>query len=90
VRDPHDLEEQPTLKHRRMIVQIDDRAGGVRPIADSPYRFSNASSGVRGPAAHRGEHNRQVLKDWLGLSDAKIEARVESSMLKSDPSEVRD
>jgi len=79
VRDPHDLEAQATLKHRGMIVQIDDRAGGTRPVADSPYRFSQAKSGVRGPAAHRGEHNRPILKDWLGLADTEIDARIEST-----------
>lgn len=81
VRDPHNLEQQPTLKHREMIVQIDDRAGGTRPMAQSPYRFSNASSGVRGPAAHRGEHNQVVLKDWLQWSDADIHGLVASSVL---------
>jgi CoA:oxalate CoA-transferase len=79
VRDPHELEAQATLTHRGMIVQIDDRAGGTRPVADSPYRFSQAKSGVRGPAAHRGEHNRPVLKDWLGLADTEIDAWIESS-----------
>jgi len=79
VRDPHDLEAQATLKHRGMIVQIDDRAGGTRPVADSPYRFSQAKSGVRGPAAHRGEHNRPVLKDWLGLADSEVDARIDST-----------
>ncbi len=81
VRDPHSLEQQPTLKHRKMIVQIDDRAGGTRPMAQSPYRFSNASSGVRGPAAHRGEHNRAVLKDWLQWSDGEINELVAASLL---------
>ena len=31
-----------------------------------------AESGVRGPAPHRGEHNEEVLSDWLGLSTAEI------------------
>ncbi|MDA1074407.1 MAG: CoA transferase [Proteobacteria bacterium] len=83
VRDPHNLEAQPTLKHRKMIVQIDDRAGGTRPIAQSPYRFSDASSGVRGPAAHRGEHNREVLQDWLQWSDGEINDLVAESLLSA-------
>ena len=81
VRDPHHLEDQATLKHRNMIVHVDDRAGGVRPVADSPYRFSNANSGICGPAAHLGEHNREVLKDWLDASDADIDAWIESDSL---------
>lgn len=87
VRDPRHLEHQPTLKSRDMIVQIDDRAGGTRPIAQSPYRFSNARSGVRGPAAHRGEHNRSVLKEWLHLADAEVDELTVARLLREDESE---
>jgi crotonobetainyl-CoA:carnitine CoA-transferase CaiB-like acyl-CoA transferase len=88
IRDPHDLDEQPTLRARGMIVQVDDRAGSTRPVADSPYHFSRAKSGVRGPAAHRGEHNRAVLNEWLGLADAEVDALVESNALMSGASET--
>ena len=84
VRDPRNLEAQPTLKNRGMIVQVDDRDGGTRPIADSPYRFSQAKSGVRGPAAHRGEHNREVLKDWLQLNDEDIDSWLASDAVVAD------
>lgn len=87
VRDPKNLQQQPTLASRNMLVQIDDRAGGTRPMADSPYRFSNASSGVRGPAAHRGEHNQEILEDWLQLSPEKINDLIESGSLKSGSNE---
>ena len=72
VRDPGDIHEQATAAHRGAIVEIDDRAGGTRPVTQSPYRFSGADSGVRGPAPHRGEHNREVLADWLALSSDEI------------------
>ena len=72
VREPRDVPSQPTLVHREMIVQVDDRAGGTRPVQQSPYRFSNARSGVRGPAPQRGEHNFAALKSWLGLSDSQL------------------
>ena len=55
VRHGLDLREQPTLEHRGSIAEIDDRGGGTRPIPQSPYRFSDARSGVRGrrPAPRR-------------------------------------
>lgn len=84
VRDPKNLHQQATLANREMLLHIDDRAGGTRPMADSPYRFSNAQSGVRGPAAHRGEHNQEVLKDWLGFTNEKIKVLIESDLLISD------
>jgi crotonobetainyl-CoA:carnitine CoA-transferase CaiB-like acyl-CoA transferase len=84
VRDPRALKEQPSLLAREMIVAVDDRAGGTRPMAQSPYRFSDAKSGVRGPAAHRGEHNREVLKEWLQLSDDAIDVLLEAKVLLFD------
>jgi len=81
VRDPRNLPQQTTLAHRKMLLQVDDRAGGTRPMADSPYRFSQARSGVRGPSAHLGEHNAAVLKDWLDLSDEKINILIESDLM---------
>ena len=84
VRRGHDLRDQPTLAHRGSIAQIDDRAGGTRPIPQSPYRFSDAKSGVRGGAPHRGEHNAQVLADWLGLAPEAVEAYVGGGVLASD------
>ena len=84
VRDPRNLAQQATLANREMLVQIDDRAGGTRPMADSPYRFSHARSGVRGPAAHLGEHNEEVLKHWLDLSDEKISKLLASEFMISD------
>ena len=39
----------------------------------SPYRFSDADSGVRGGAPWKGEHNTAVLRDWLELEDAETD-----------------
>jgi crotonobetainyl-CoA:carnitine CoA-transferase CaiB-like acyl-CoA transferase len=84
VRDPRHLHRQPTLRNREMIVEVADRAGGTRPMAQSPYRFSNASSGIRGPSAHRGEHNREVLTGWLSMSEAEIERLAADGLLLAD------
>jgi crotonobetainyl-CoA:carnitine CoA-transferase CaiB-like acyl-CoA transferase len=84
LRDGAALREQPTVRHRGTIIEIDDRAGGTRPIPQSPYRFSNAASGVRGPAAHRGEHNAVVLGEWLGKSPEAIAAMAAAGILDAD------
>lgn len=77
------LREQPTVAFRGSIVDIDDRAGGTRPIPQSPYRFSDARSGVRGPAPHLGEHNVEVLSDWLGLAPDAV-ARLAADGVLAD------
>jgi crotonobetainyl-CoA:carnitine CoA-transferase CaiB-like acyl-CoA transferase len=83
------MAEQPTVAARGSIAWIDDRAGGTRPIPQSPYRFSDASSEVRGPAPHRGEHNEAVLAEWLGLEPAKVAALHEAGiLLRSDEAQA--
>ena len=85
VRNAATIQDQPTVRARGAIVEIDDRAGGTRPVTQSPYRFSNAKSGVRGPAPHRGEHNRAVLTEWLDKSSLEIDALFDACILQHDP-----
>lgn len=84
VRNARTMTDQPTVRARGAIVEIDDRDGGTRPITQSPYRFSNAKSGVRGPAPHRGEHNQAVLAEWLGMARQDVDALIETGVLQQD------
>ncbi len=75
------LLNSPTLKHRQSIVEVDDRHGGTRPTIQSPYRFSHASSGVRGGAPFQGEHNDEVISHWLGYSAEELADLKEAQVL---------
>ena len=57
----------------QMTRKIDDRSGRRVPVLDSPYRYSDASAGVRGLPAFRGEDNREVLSEVLGIDEKAIE-----------------
>jgi crotonobetainyl-CoA:carnitine CoA-transferase CaiB-like acyl-CoA transferase len=72
------------VTRRKMIADVDGRDGAPRRVVQSPYRFSAATSGVRGPAPLRGEHNAQVLAEWAGWADGEVAALAESSVLLSD------
>jgi len=84
VGNPAEIQDQRTIRSRRSIVEIDDRAGGTRPITQSPYRFSGATSGVRGPAPHRGEHNDEILSEWLNKPDSDIEILIQAAILHAE------
>ena len=60
--------------HRQTVVDIDDRAGGTRPVIRNPYRMSATDLSEVGVAAFRGEHNVEVLDEWLGVSAEGIAA----------------
>ena len=84
VRDPMDAMNSPTLAHRGSLTDVDDRAGGTRKVMQSPYRFSKSDAGLGGPAPLQGEHNRDVLGDWLDDSDAYDELVTKGILLTRD------
>jgi crotonobetainyl-CoA:carnitine CoA-transferase CaiB-like acyl-CoA transferase len=51
---------------------------------DSPYRFSAAACGVRRGAGYRGEHNAEVLVEWLGASADEIAKLEEEGVLLAE------
>lgn len=73
------------VAHRGSIVEVDDRAGGTFAIPQSPWRFSTARSGVAGPPAWRGEHNRLVCRELLGYSDEEVDALEAAGALVARP-----
>ncbi len=76
VRCGPEIVNQPTVQHRGILTDIHYPDGAVRQIPQSPYRFSAAESKVRGPAPQLGQHNREVLIDWLGMDDTAIAAHA--------------
>jgi CoA:oxalate CoA-transferase len=82
VRDASTVLESPSLRHGGVVADVDDHAGGRRGVIRMPYRFSGADSGVRGPGPRRGQHNREVLADWLGAGDAEIDALIAAGTLQ--------
>jgi len=74
VRDCGAVLESPTIKHRNTIVDVDDRAGGTRKVVRNPYHWSGTDLSDIGVAAFRGEHNAEVLDEWLGVGTDGIEA----------------
>ncbi|MGK0343484.1 MAG: crotonobetainyl-CoA:carnitine CoA-transferase CaiB-like acyl-CoA transferase [Candidatus Azotimanducaceae bacterium] len=78
------LDNSETIKHRQSIVEIDNREGGTRPTYQSPYRFSDASSGVRSGSARLGENNAATLNRWLELDQTVVDNLLKQGVLAED------
>jgi crotonobetainyl-CoA:carnitine CoA-transferase CaiB-like acyl-CoA transferase len=61
-------------RERGAVVPVTDRGDGSFVVPNTPWRFSAATSGVHGEPAYRGEHNREVLTELLGLTADEIDA----------------
>lgn len=77
---------QPTVKARNMIVDLIDDAGNPRRAVQSPYRFSDATSGISAASRppKRGEHNVTALADWLDMATPDVEALAAKNILLSE------
>jgi crotonobetainyl-CoA:carnitine CoA-transferase CaiB-like acyl-CoA transferase len=71
-------------RERGLLLEIDDRRGGSRPVVRAPYRFSGETCPIRRPAPRRGEHNAEVLREWLGIGDERLRDLAERGVLRSD------
>ncbi len=76
-------------KERDLLVEVDDRRGGTRPLVRPPARFSESRNEIRGRAARRGEHNREVLRDLLGYDDDAIDTLEATGVLHTGSHEER-
>jgi CoA:oxalate CoA-transferase len=85
LRTTETLFESPTLKEADLVAYVDDHAGGHRGVVRMPYRFSDAECDVRSPAPARGQHNRDVLAEWLGFDQDKVEQLERSGALTQSP-----
>lgn len=58
---------------RGVVVEVGDRGGGAVRLPNSPWHFASGDVSVRGEARYRGEDNRTVLAELLGLDDAALD-----------------
>jgi crotonobetainyl-CoA:carnitine CoA-transferase CaiB-like acyl-CoA transferase len=83
VRSVAELAGTPWASERGALVDVALDGGEVVRVPQSPWRFSDAEGGVRPVVGFRGQHNREVLRDLLGLGNEELDA-LETSGVLSD------
>ena len=83
LRSVRELCDTAWARERQAVVEVSDRRDGTIRVPNAPWRFSDAPDvGLRGEPRYRGEDNRTVLTELLGLDDAELD-RLESSGILS-------
>ena len=75
----------PHLRQRGTVRRVEDALLGAFDIPGLPVRFSRWSDRGGPRADLLGEHNEEILKEFVGLSDAEIAALYEQEVLVRDP-----
>lgn len=74
VADFKDLAEDPHLRARKVLVELDDPDLGKLRMPDVLPRLSDTPGKIRHTGLPMGEHNMEIYRERLGLSERELEA----------------
>jgi formyl-CoA transferase/CoA:oxalate CoA-transferase len=64
--------EDPQVRHRGMIVEVDHPKAGRVPMQGLNIHFSDTPKSIRHAPPLLGQHNEDVYGSWLGLSPTEV------------------
>ncbi|MGO9876944.1 MAG: CaiB/BaiF CoA transferase family protein [Acidimicrobiia bacterium] len=80
-----DVSAASWAQERDVLVDVGDGQSGPLRLPRSPFRFSAASAGTTGRPAWQGQHNREVMREVLGLSESDIDRLDRDGVLIERP-----
>jgi crotonobetainyl-CoA:carnitine CoA-transferase CaiB-like acyl-CoA transferase len=84
LRSVRDLCDTQWARDRDAVAEVSDRGGGTIRVPNTPWRFSDAPGvALRGEPRYRGEDNRRVLSELLGLDDGQLDHLESTRVLSS-------
>ena len=85
VRSVRELAATEWAKEREAFVDIDSGRGEMITVPQSPWRFRGALAGVEPRIGYRGQNNREVLQQVLGLSASELDDLETEAVISSRP-----
>ncbi len=74
--------EHEQVKARNMVVETESKETGKIKVAGNPIKMTNIDEeNIRAKAPEIGEHNSEIYKEMLGLSDNEIEDLKEKGII---------
>jgi CoA:oxalate CoA-transferase len=77
-----DVVQDENIRYRQMIIDLHQPNLGTAAVVGSPFRMSETPASIRSAAPRIGEHSRQVLRDFLGYPEGKIEKLLNEQTLR--------
>jgi CoA:oxalate CoA-transferase len=81
VLSPMEMQAHRYFIDRRSFGEVHYPEVGPVAVLQPPFRFSDATAVVRGPAPQVGEHTREVMGSFLAMSDAEVSELIAADIL---------
>lgn len=77
------LFNDPQIKARNMLVEVEQPGAGKLKVAGNPIKLSGMEDGLPGsPAPCIGQHTREILSKYLGLTAEQLDALIIESIIE--------
>jgi crotonobetainyl-CoA:carnitine CoA-transferase CaiB-like acyl-CoA transferase len=83
--DPRTASDQPQMAARGYFERVDHPVAGVHLTPTLPWRARGVDRWIRRPAPLLGQHNADVLRGWLGCTDAELDALATDGVIGTRP-----
>ncbi|MHB8574848.1 MAG: CaiB/BaiF CoA transferase family protein [Dehalococcoidia bacterium] len=80
-----DVQADEHLRIRGFIVEVEHPEAGTWPQTGVPWQFSRTPVAVTRPSPALGQHSREVLAEFLGVTDAEYEVLVAAGVTGDMP-----
>ena len=84
-RDNRITDAHPQTQFRHYSEVVDHPVVGRHPVPTLPFRFASVESWIRRPAPTIGQHNDEILGQWLGRSEQERAELLESGVIGDWP-----
>ncbi|BDG61613.1 CaiB/BaiF CoA transferase family protein [Caldinitratiruptor microaerophilus] len=82
VRTIPEVFDDPQVRHREMLVEVDHPAAGALKLVGIPFKFGDTPGRVRRPPPRLGEHTLEVLAE-VGYTPAEVTALVAAGVVRA-------
>jgi crotonobetainyl-CoA:carnitine CoA-transferase CaiB-like acyl-CoA transferase len=83
--DPRATAVHPQLSARHFHERIDHPVVGTHPVAGPPFRFASVERWLRRPAPTVGQHNDEILKGLLGMTQSEVDSLEAAGVIGTWP-----
>ena len=80
-----EVAQDPVLRERGVVIELDHPEAGRFPQVGAPFHFSRTPVVVERPAPTQGQHSLEVFREFLGMTDERYDELAAKNITGQGP-----